>query len=64
MSVRDAAMSPFESVPLSEAIGRILASPTVSCPPAVPIVVCGEQIDQAAAAALEYYGAKECLVVK
>jgi arginine/lysine/ornithine decarboxylase len=64
MSVRDAAMSPFESVPLSEAIGRILASPTVSCPPAVPIVVCGEQIDQAAVAALEYYGAKECLVVK
>ena len=64
MSVREAAMSPCESVPTAQALGRILASPTVSCPPAVPIVVCGEEIDRDALDALAYYGAEKCLVVK
>ena len=30
---------------LTDAVGRILASPTVSCPPAVPIAVSGEVLD-------------------
>lgn len=64
MSIREAAMSPFERVATRDAVGRILAAPTVSCPPAVMIVACGEVIDTAAVDALMYYGTQECLVVK
>ena len=45
LSVREALLSPAETLPISQALGRIAAAPAVSCPPAVPIVVAGEQID-------------------
>ncbi len=64
MSVRDAAFSPCETVPAAESVGRILATATVGCPPAVPIVVSGERIDAAAAAQFAYYGIESCVVVK
>lgn len=64
MSVREAMMSCSEIVPASESLGRILAVPTVGCPPAVPIVVCGERIDSHAIRCFEYYGIKTCCVVK
>lgn len=41
----------------------ILVSPMVSCPPAVPIVVCGEVIDEAAIALMRYYGVERCRVI-
>jgi len=44
MSIREAALSPCETVPIDEAEGRILAAATVSCPPAVPLAVCGEKL--------------------
>ena len=64
VSVREAVFSESEVVPVSESIGRILASPCVACPPAVPIVVCGEEIDKNAAECFEYYGTKQCTVIK
>lgn len=64
MSVREAMLSCSETVPVSRSIGRVLAVPTVGCPPAVPIVVCGERIDSHAVRCLEYYGIRECCVVK
>lgn len=64
MRVREALLSPAETVLVSESVGRILASPSVSCPPAVPVVVCGERIDEAAVRAFTYYGIKTCRVVK
>ncbi len=64
MRVRKALLSPAETVLVNESVGRILASPSVSCPPAVPIVVCGERIDKAAALAFAYYGIDSCRVVK
>ena len=63
MSVRDAAFSPCETVPVRESVGRVLAAASVGCPPAVPIVVCGERIDEAAAACLAYYGRETCSVI-
>lgn len=63
MSVREAALSPCESVSVAESIGRVLAAASVGCPPAVPIVVCGERIDEQAAACLTYYGTETCTVV-
>lgn len=64
MSVRCAALSPCETVKAQNSAGRILAAATVACPPAVPIVVCGEIIDKNALKLFEYYGIKECTVVK
>lgn len=56
MSVREAVFAPHEEIPVKEARGRICASPAVSCPPAIPIVVSGERIDENAIALFEYYG--------
>ncbi len=64
MSAREASMAASEDVPVSESIGRVLASVNLACPPAVPILVCGERIDQCSAAAFSYYGIKQVSVVK
>jgi len=64
MSIRQAILSPSEEVDVKDSVGRVLASPSVGCPPAVPIVVCGERIDQTAAACFAYYGIRTCFVVK
>lgn len=64
MSIREAMLSCSEVIPVSESLGRILAVPTVGCPPAVPIVACGERIDSHAIRCFAYYGINECCVVK
>lgn len=64
MSVRQAAFSPSEALPVKECLGRVLAAENVSCPPAVPIVACGEEIDENALALFEYYKEEYCRVVK
>lgn len=56
--------SACETLPVGRCLGRILAAPTVSCPPAVPIIVCGERIDETALALFDYYGIERCAVVK
>ena len=64
MSVREAMMSPCETVPAGESVGRVLAAASVGCPPAVPIVVCGEMIDETAVACFAYYGVETVTVVR
>lgn len=64
MSIREAMLSCSEVIPVSGSLGRILAVPTVGCPPAVPIVACGERIDSHAIRCFAYYGIRECCVVK
>ena len=64
MSIREAMLSCSEEVPASESLGRILAVPTIGCPPAVPIVACGERIDCHAIRCFDYYGIRKCCVVK
>jgi arginine/lysine/ornithine decarboxylase len=64
MSVRDAVFSQKEALPVRKCEGRILASASVPCPPAVPIVVSGEIIDKNAIERFEYYGIDSCVVVK
>ena len=63
LSIRDAMLSPSRNIPVSESLGRILAAPSVGCPPAVPILVCGERIDAGAIACFHYYGIETCTVV-
>ena len=50
MGIRAALLAPAEEVPVAEAAGRVCAAPTVGCPPAVPVVVSGEEISPDAAA--------------
>ncbi len=63
MSIRDAVFAPSKTVPVSDAKGKILSSLNVGCPPAVPIVVCGEEITKEAIGLFEYYGIKTCDIV-
>lgn len=63
MTIRRALLSPAETVPVDQAEGRIAASPTVSCPPAVPIVVSGEVITKEAIELFRYYGIDTVSVV-
>ena len=63
LSVRAAMLAPCETVAAEESLGRILAAPGVGCPPAVPIVISGERIDEAALSCFAYYGIDRCTVV-
>ena len=62
-SVRRAMLSPRETVSVGRAVGGVLADACVGCPPAVPPVIAGERITQAAAECLLYYGVEECQVL-
>lgn len=64
LSIRQSLLSPLETVPVEKSEGRVLAAASVGCPPAVPIVVCGERIDKAAIACFRYYGIETVSVVK
>ena len=64
ISVRKAMLSPQEIVPTEKAEGRICASPTVSCPPAVPIVISGELITRNAIELFRIYGVEAVAVIK
>lgn len=59
----DALFLPSRMVPAAEAAGRIMADPTVSCPPAIPVVCSGERIEEWAVEAMEYYGITQVRVV-
>ena len=62
-SPRETMLMPFERIPTEDSVGRILASPGVSCPPAVPIVICGERINENARSLFRYYGIEQCDVI-
>ena len=64
MSPNEAIYSLGEKIPTCRAEGKVLALPSVSCPPAVPILVCGEEINESAIKCFEYYGIEEISVVK
>ncbi len=64
LSIRQALFAPQETVRTEEALGRICGAPTVSCPPAVPIAVCGERIGPEALELLRRYGVEAVKVVK
>ncbi len=63
-TIREALLACSELLPVEKCCGRILAVPTVGCPPAVPVLVCGERIDAHAIACFTYYGITHCFVIK
>lgn len=56
MSIRDAMFADFEQIKAKDSYGRICRVPTVSCPPAIPVVVPGEVIGDEAIELFDYYG--------
>lgn len=64
MSIREAMFAEHEEIEVEGALGRICGSPTVSCPPAIPVVISGEVIDEEAVAILKHYGIQTIGVVK
>ncbi len=60
---RQAIISLSETVKVENAVGRILASPCVGCPPAVPIIMCGQRITHKVVNGFKYYGITHCDVV-
>lgn len=63
LTVREAIFADCETVSTTSAVGRILAAPTVSCPPAVPVATSGEVLTEEAIEALLYYGIDKIEVV-
>ena len=63
-SIRKAVFSKKEIIPVDSAVGRVCATPTVSCPPAVPIAVSGEVITEEAVRLFRAYNITEVAVIK
>ena len=64
LSIREAYFSQYEEIEVKDAFGKVLAVSDVSCPPAVPILVSGEYIDEKSIQCFEYYGITGCKVIK
>ena len=64
ISIREALFAQSERIPVQNALGRVCASPSVSCPPAIPPIISGEIIDSDTIKILLYYGIDEINVVK
>ena len=63
LTIREAVIAPSEIIDIKDSVGRICAQETVSCPPAIPIVVCGEVINENTVKLLEMYNIKNVCVV-
>ena len=63
-TIRQATLAPSEFVDVDSAEGKVLADLSVGCPPAVPILVCGEVVDKNAIDRFRYYGVNRIAVVK
>lgn len=63
MSIRKSIFTKSEEIPVCDSLGRVCASPTVSCPPAVPIAVSGEIINDNHIRLFQRYGINKIAVV-
>ena len=64
MSIREALFSTSENISVDDSLGRICSDVKVSCPPAVPIVMPGEIVNEDAVELLKYYGISKIDAVK
>lgn len=63
-TIRQAVLASQQLIPVEQSVGCVCAMPTVSCPPAIPIVVSGEQISSAAVRLMRHYHIEKVSVVK
>ncbi len=59
-----ALFAPKELIPLADALGRVAARNQSSCPPGVPVVMCGEMITENTLQQMLHYGIKQVWVVR
>lgn len=64
LSLREAMLSPSEKIEMKASVGRILSEPGTVCPPAIPIVLCGERITEKDLISFAYYGIESVRVVQ
>lgn len=64
VSVRKAVFSPCYEISADNALGKICGAPTVSCPPAIPIAVSGEVINESHIKLFRRYGINKIVVIK
>ena len=64
MTVREALLAAHEVIPVEKAAGRVCGAPAVSCPPAIPIAVCGEEITPETVSVFRHFGVTGIVVVK
>ncbi len=62
--IRDALMSPSRECDVGCCIGKTIADAVISCPPAIPVIVAGEVVDEKTVACLKYYGIEKCNVIE
>ena len=63
LSVRQAVFCSSEAIPVENSVGRVAASPAVACPPAIPVVISGEIINESTVEIMKYYGTEYVRVV-
>jgi len=56
ISIREAVFAPHKTLAAENSVGEICGAPTVSCPPAVPVVISGEVITEQDAEFMKKYG--------
>lgn len=64
LSLREALFAESEMHESVQSVGKIFADANIACPPAVPLIVAGERIDENVIRCFEYYQIKECRIVK
>ncbi|MBE7054426.1 MAG: aminotransferase class V-fold PLP-dependent enzyme [Ruminococcaceae bacterium] len=64
ISVKDAVFAEYETVDIKDSVGRICASNVISCPPAIPLVIPGEEITKETVSLLKHYKIEKINVVK
>lgn len=63
LPLNEALYMPVKKVRVRDSIGEILGSVSVSCPPAIPVMIMGERIGEKEVELLRYYGIEECEVI-
>ena len=64
LTPRQAILSESETLPIAQCLNRVSAAAAISCPPAIPLAVCGERIDRQVLDCFRYYGITHCAGVK
>ena len=64
LTIREAVLAPSERIKVTDASGRICAAETISCPPAIPIAISGEEITKEMIQAFQSFQLEKVSVVK
>ena len=64
LSIREATFSKRERINIDQALGRTLAVSSITCPPAVSLIVSGEEFNESTIKLCKKYGFSSCYVLK